>query len=165
MPTLESVYGTQVTLTIGLASLASDTNLLAGRESTVVDNTSGKAVDFDLAGQITVGTSPTTARRIEVWAFGAIAATPAYPSPLTGADSNRTIIAALKGYTLRQVALLDTLATSNQAYGFGPIRLSSLFGGIPSYFGVFVVHNTGVNLHATSGNHFITARPIKYEQV
>ena len=32
-------YGSSAALTITLASLASDTNLLAGRESTAIDNT------------------------------------------------------------------------------------------------------------------------------
>lgn len=38
MPTVSLQYATPITLTITLASLASDTNLIAGRISTAVDN-------------------------------------------------------------------------------------------------------------------------------
>ncbi len=163
---METVYGTQIDLTITLASLASDTALLAGRESTAVSNLTTKAIDYELAGQLTTGTSPTEGRTIEVWAYGAISDTPDYPNPLTGTDSNRTIVGGLKGYTLRLVALIDTSATSNYPYGFGPVSLNSLFGGVvPSRWGTFVLHSTGVTLNATGGNHFITATPIKYADV
>ncbi|NBW19056.1 MAG: hypothetical protein EBR82_64880 [Caulobacteraceae bacterium] len=56
--------------TITLASLASDTNLLAGRESNAIDNSSNLYLDYLISGKVTTGTSPTTARSIEVWAVG-----------------------------------------------------------------------------------------------
>jgi hypothetical protein len=157
----EITYGTQVDLTITLAGLASDTNLLAGRESTAVGNSTVKAGSYQIAGQITTGTSPTTARVIEVWMYGEINDTPTYPGVLDGTDSNETIIAANKGAALKLIAVIDTVATSDQAYPFGPVTVHD----VPESFGVFVVHNTGVNLNATGGNHFITATPIKYATV
>jgi len=50
-------YGSSSNLTITLDSLASDTNFLAGRESTEIDN---EYVDYLLSGKVTTGTSPTT---------------------------------------------------------------------------------------------------------
>ena len=46
MADLKLAYGTASDVTITLASLASDTNLLTGRESTAVDNTSSLVLDY-----------------------------------------------------------------------------------------------------------------------
>ena len=61
-------YGSKTTLTCAMASLASDTNLLAGIESSIIDNTSDGFYDIYVSGKITVGTSPTASKQIEVWA-------------------------------------------------------------------------------------------------
>jgi hypothetical protein len=61
-------YGATTVITASLASLASDTNLLAGLESAVIDNTTDGFEDIIISGKVTTGTSPTAARQIEVWA-------------------------------------------------------------------------------------------------
>ena len=58
MADLKLSYGTASDLTITLASLATDANLLTGRESAAIDNTSALVLDYLVSGKITSGTSP-----------------------------------------------------------------------------------------------------------
>lgn len=158
-----------VALTLGLASLASDTNLLAGRESTAVDNTTNLDLDHIVSGVITTGTSPTVSKIIEVWAYASYktaAGTPTYPDVLDGTDSAETITSAnIKNSALRLVATITVDATSDRAYPFAPVSIASLFGSMPKFWGLFVVHNTAVNLNATAGNHGIEYERIQAQTV
>lgn len=151
--------------TITLTSLASDTNLLAGRESTAIDNTTNLYLDYLVSGKVTTGTSPTTARSIEVWAIGSWDGTN-WPDVFDGTDSGETITSANhKASICRFVASMSTDATSDRVYHFGPVSIASVFGGtVPPKFVIFVVHNTAVNLNATAGNHQIRIQPV-YETV
>lgn len=157
------VYGSSSNLTITLASLATDSSLLTGRESTEVDNTTNKYIDYLLAGKITTGTSPTASKLIEVHCVGLMDDS-TYPDVFDGTDSAETITTiGIKYGICKLVASLETTNTSNVSYYFGPTSVSSLFGGvIPKKFVVFVTHNTGVNLNSTSGNHQITVTPVYY---
>lgn len=153
---------TDVNLTITLASLASDTNLLAGRESTaVVSSSQANVEDFLLSGRVTTGTTPTVDKFIEIWAYAQIDDTPTYPDVLDGTDSNETITSsAIKNASLRFITAILTDATSDQGYDWGPVSVRDLFGELPERFGVFIVHDTAVNLNSTAGNHFVRAVPI-----
>jgi hypothetical protein len=145
-----------------LASLASDTNLVAGRESTAVNNGSAgaDAIDALVGGKITTGTSPTADRQIEVWAYGSYDAT-SYCGGASGTDANLTPQAKS---LMRLLTVIPTSATSNQAYTFGPFSIAQAFGGVvPEKWGIYVVQNTGVALHATGGNHEIKYTPVKFE--
>lgn len=149
-------------LTITLASLATSSSLLVGRESTAVTNVSNLYVDALVSGQIMTGTSP-TAGTIEVWAYGLIkhaTSTPTYPSPVTGSDAGITFVAETK--LRRLIASIPTNATSNTAYSVHPTSMASLFGVLPIKWGVVVIHNTAVNLNSTAGNHWIHMQGIKY---
>jgi hypothetical protein len=151
--------------TITLASLASDTNLLAGRESTALDNSSNLYLDYLVSGKITTGTSPTTARSIQVWAVGSWDGT-TWPDVFDGTDSTETITSANhKNSICRFIAEMATDATSDRVYHFGPVSLASAFGGVmPVKVVFFVVHNTAVNLNSTAGNHQVRIQPY-YETV
>jgi hypothetical protein len=156
-------------LTVALASLASDTNLLAGRESDAVNNTSNLDIDHLLSGKITTGTSPTSARQIEVWVYAPISitsGTPAYPDVMDGTDSAETVTSAnIKYGALRLAWACQTDNTSDRTYYIAPVSIVSLFGEMPPYWGVFVVHNTGVNLNATGSNHALTYQRIQKQTV
>jgi len=146
-------------LTITLASLATSSTWLAGQESTAVEN-SNDDLDHLVSGVIMVGTTPTINTVIEVWAYSyrtISAGTPTYPDVLDGTDSAETLTnAGVKGGALRLVASLAvTATTSNVGYEFAPTSIASLFGAMPQFWGIFVTHNTGVNLNATGGNHII----------
>jgi hypothetical protein len=161
MADLKLSYPAASDLTITLASLASDTSLLTGRESAVIDNTANLYLDFLISGKITAGTSPTAARSIEVWAVGSWDGTN-WPDVFDGTESAETITSAdIKASVCRFVAAMATANTSDRAYHFGPVSLASAFGGtLPPKVVLFVTHSTGQNLNSTAGNHQIRLQPV-----
>lgn len=165
MADIKANYPAASDATITLASLASDTSLLAGRESSEVVNTSNLYLDYLISGKITTGTTPTVSRVIEVWAVGSWDGTN-WPDVFDGTDSAETITSAdIKNSVCRLVAQMTVSATSNVTYPFGPVSLASLFGGVvPPKFAFFVTHSTVAALNATAGNHQIRIQPY-YETV
>jgi hypothetical protein len=160
MADLKLAYGTASDVTITLASMASDTNLLTGRESAVIDNTSLLVLDYLVSGKITTGTGPTAGRSIEVWAVGSWDGTN-WPDVFDGTDSAETTSAEMKPSVCRFIAAIATTATADRAYHFGPVSLASAFGGtLPPKFVFFVTHSTGANLNSTAGNHQIRLQPV-----
>jgi len=146
-------YGSKTTLTCAVASLASDTNLLAGIESSVIDNTTDGFTDIIVSGKLTTGTSPTAARSIEVWAIGWDGAN--WPDVFDGTSSGETITSSdIKNAICKAVAIMSTNNTSDRTYHFSGVSLRGVFGGcLPSKVVLFPVHNTGVNLNSTAANH------------
>lgn len=146
-------YGSKTTITAALASLASDASLLAGIESSVIDNTTDGFVDILISGKIKTGTSPTASKQIEVYAIGWDGA--GWPDVFDGTSSAETITSSdIKNAICRPVAILSTNNTSDRDYPFTGRSLRSAFGeALPSKIVLFVTHNTGVNLNSTAGNH------------
>jgi hypothetical protein len=161
MADLKLSYPAASDLTITLASLGSDTNLLTGRESATIDNSTNLYLDYLISGKITAGTSPTAARSIEVWAVGSWDGTN-WPDVFDGTESAETITSAdIKASVCRFVAAMATANTSDRTYHFGPVSLAAAFGGtLPPKFVLFVTHSTGVNLNSTAGNHQIRIQPV-----
>jgi hypothetical protein len=158
-------YPAATDATITLASLPSDTNLLAGAESTSISNLTNKYLDYLISGKIRTGTSPTTARSIQVWAVASWDGTN-WPDVFDGTASAETITSANhKNAICRLVAEMATDATSDRDYHFSGVSIRDLFGGTcPPAFVLFVTHNTVANLHATAGNHQIRIQGV-YETV
>jgi hypothetical protein len=154
-------YATASDLSMTLASLASDTNLLAGQESSAVDNTVDGRRDYWVSGKVTTGTSPTASRSIQVWAVGSWDGTN-WPDVFDGTNSAETITSANhKNAICRFVAEMATDSTSDRTYHFGPVLMSSVFGGdIPPKFVLFITQNSGVALNATAANHQIRVQPV-----
>jgi hypothetical protein len=161
MPDIKIAYGSAFDLTITSASLASDTNLLAGRSSAAIDNTSNKFLDFLIGGKATTGTSPTTGRSIQYWAVASWDGT-LWPDVFDGTDKDVTIsLAQIKNSSVcRLIDELATVATSDEDYYFGGVSIARLFGSVPPKFQIFQTHNTGVILNATAGNHVIRVQPV-----
>ncbi len=161
MADLKLSYPAASDLTITLASLGSDTNLLTGRESATIDNSTNLYLDYLISGKITAGTSPTAARSIEVWAVGSWDGT-SWPDVFDGTDSAETITSAdIKASVCRFVAAMATANTSDRTYHFGPVSIAAAFGGtLPPKFVLFVTHSTGVNLNSTAANHQIRIQPV-----
>lgn len=157
-------YETSATLTAALASLASDTNLLAGLETSVIDNRTNGFDDYMISGKVTTGTSPTAARQIEVWAVAWDGN--AWPDVFDGTTSTETITSAdIKAAICKPVAIMPTNNTSDRTYHFSGVSLRDVFRGtLPSQCVLFVVHNTGVNLSSTAGNHELRIQGV-YPQV
>lgn len=160
MTDIKMKYGASVALTISPASLATDSNLLAGVESNAVDNSSDLNLDFHLAGKITQGTTPTTGKEIRVYVVGLIEDS-TWPDVFDGTASAETVTSSgIRDSICKLAAVMATDATSDRVNWFGPVSVASLFGGmVPKKFVVFVTHNTGANLNSTSGNHAIHVTP------
>lgn len=154
----KNVYAASSNLTITLASLATSSDFTAGRESTLVDNTSNLYQDYKLSGKITVGTTPTINTEIRVYLV-AMLDDSTWPDVFDGTDSAETITSVgvmSSAMKLASLILVDA-TTSDRVYYFDAGYVSSYFNGVcPPKFVVFVTHNTGVNLNSTGSNHQIT---------
>jgi hypothetical protein len=152
---LKLAYASSAAYTITLASLASSSTKVAGRESTAVSNASNKYLDYMVGGKVTTGTSPTDARTIEIWAGGAVNDTPLYPDVFDGTDSDETATSSyIRDAGFNFLADTATNNTSDRPYWFKPTSLAAIFGGIvPTAHVLWVTHDTGQNLNSTGGNH------------
>lgn len=148
-------YGTETTITMDVANLASSSTFVAGRESSQIDNTTNKFLDVLVRGSVSVGTTPTANTQIRVMVWGSLVslATTAI-DVLDGTDSAETLTNAGVLNALRPAAIIAVPATtSDVAYPVITFSVAALFGGVvPPYWGLFVAHNTGVNLRNTSVN-------------
>lgn len=164
MPTTnKTAYATEAALTITLASLGTSSTWVAGRQSTVVDNSANLYLDYLVSGRVTVGTSPTAATQIRIYAFTTVGLTATYPDTFGASDAAVTIssVGIGQGF-LKYIATLNVDATTtNAAYYFGKVSLARLFGGVcPKTWGIFCTHNTGANLNSTGGNQYIVVEGI-----
>lgn len=161
---IKEEYAASAALTITLASLASSITWIVGRESTEVDNSTNKYLDYLLSGKITVGTTPNAATQIRVYAWGLMEDTPTRPINVAGSDAGLTPTGgqSVIDPLFKLAAVMSTVdTTSDRTYWFGPLSIAVLFGGqMPKRFGVWVTHNTNVVLNATGGNHAIWVTPI-----
>ena len=160
-------YAASQTLTCTLASLASDTSLIAGRCSPTVDNTVTPCQDYQVGGKITVGTTPTASTIIELWCVAISNDTPLWPTATSGVfgsgDAAVTVYSrgSLYGYGRLLVSLQVDSATSNRPYEFSGISIAAAYGGrVPEKFCLWVVQNTAVNLNSTGGNHVVSVTPV-----
>lgn len=155
-------YGAAADVTLTAASLATSSAKTTGQESTLVDNTTDLYDDFLVSGKITTGTSPTTAKTIELWCIPSWDGT-TWPDVFDGTDSAETITnAEVKVGLLRALVWsVGTNATSNVTYHFAGVSLAAMFGGVvPPKFSFFLTHDTAVNLNSTAGNHQIRIQPV-----
>ena len=149
------LYSANTTITMDLANLGTSATYVAGRESTEIDNTTNKYMDAVVSGTISVGTTPTANKIIAIYVWGADTslATTAI-DVLDGTDSAETlsntgVLSALRWGTSISVPV----TTSDFAYPILPFSVASKFGGImPKFWGLYVAHDTAVNLRNTAVN-------------
>lgn len=147
--------------TITLASLATSSTFVFGREATSVSNGSNKYLDYEITGKVTTGTSPTVDKELRLYGIKPINDTPTWPDVFDGTDSDETIT---NTYILDKLPLLwsgSNSATSNITYPIlSAITLAQAWGIVPDNFTFFFTHNTGVNLNSTGSNHELSYRGI-----
>jgi len=157
-----------IAITITLASLASST-AWAGRASTAVNNTSNLDLDHLVSGKIKLGTSPTVSKSVQVYAYAAqliASGTPTYPDSITGSDAAKTMTSANVAYAcLRFLWAGTTDATTGLVLEMPPTSIAQVFGSVPPYWGLFVVHDSGVNLDSTGGNHSMQYQRVQAQSV
>ena len=160
-------YGTVAEIDIDPESLASSTSRTAGVESAAIDETTDLNVDELVGGFVTTGTSPTVNRQIDIWVYAAFNDTPAYPDVIDGTKSAETITSEnVRNSAMRLAASILVDNTSDRSYYVAPFSVAALFGGVlPAQWGLFLAHDTGVNLNATGTNHRFWRRPIQYQSV
>lgn len=149
-------YSANTTITMDLINLASSSTFVAGRESSQIDNTSDKYIDALVQGSVSVGTTPTANTSINIYVYGADTslATTAI-DVLDGADSAETLTNTGVLYSaLKLGAVINVLVnTTNVKYNIAPFSVAQLFGGVlPKFWGLFVSHNTAVNLRNDAVN-------------
>ena len=163
MPTTRPTYAAASALTITLASLASSSTLLAGRESTIVDNTSNLYDDAILEGKIKTTATTTANTVIEIWIHGEAVSGSTYMGGATGSDANLSPADAGIKRLMKLATVIDNISTGAVTFNFGGISVAQLFGGVmPRKWGVFVVHNTGQNLDSTGSNHVVEYVGVHY---
>lgn len=167
MATTTISYSSNTTITCSVASTATSSTFVAGRESNEIDNTTNKYMDAIVQGKVTVGTTPTANTQICIYVWGADTslATTAL-DVLDGTDSTETLTNTGILYSaLKLGAVISvTATTSDIGMPFSPFSVASRFGGVmPKFWGLYVAHNTGSNLNATAGNHSFSFNGIKYD--
>lgn len=172
MATLKTLYpqsnADSVAITITLASLASST-AWAGRASTAINNTSNLDLDHLVSGKIKLGTSPTVSKTVQVYAYAAqsiASGTPTYSDGITGTDAAKTMTSANVAYAcLRFLWAGTTDATTGLVLEMPPTSIAQVFGSVPPYWGLFVVHDSGVNLDSTGSNHAMQYQRVQAQSV
>ena len=156
MAVLTQTDSAETTITMDLSALASSSTLLAGRESTQIDNTSNHYRDALVSGRIIVGTTPTLPCQLNVYVWGShVSLATTAIDVLDGTDSAETLTNStvlVNGLPLG-AAVTILVNTSNQTYYISPFSIASLFGGVmPKYWGLFVAHNMTAALKTDAGN-------------
>jgi hypothetical protein len=163
MPDIKNFYVPTTDLTVTIAGLPTSSDLLTGRQTSEVVNTTLKAIDYLVSGRFTTGASP-TGGSVELWAVAAFDDTGAtYPDNFTNAgDAARLWTnAQIKSGVAKLLWSVSPTTASNIAYPFSGISVAGEFGGTcPPRFVMWIGHSTGVNANATAGNHFIRVQPV-----
>lgn len=158
---LKIAYAADAQATITLASLATSSTWVAGREATSVSNGSNKYLDYEITGKVTTGTSPTVDTEIRLYGVKPINDSPTWPDVFDGTDSAETVanVQILAAMPLLWAGTVS--ATSDITYPItSALTLAQVWGVVPDNFTFFVTHNTAVNLNSTAGNHELSYRGI-----
>ena len=161
MPTLlKPSYGTPTTITFTTSGLATDTNLLAGRQSAIVNNNTDLAIDALVGWSILTGTT-TADRVIEIWAGATWDDGTTYIAGGGGGDAalSPATIGIKRG--LKLLAVIDVTDTTGRTFT-GMASLAQAFGGtMPQRWHLYCVHNTGANLSTSTWKY----TPVQYTNV
>lgn len=157
-------YGVTATnYNIRPTGLTSSSTLRVGYQSAAVESSAdSNPLDYHISGMITLGAATVTDASVEIHAFAAITDVPDYPPPLGAAAASATFLDdPQKRAALTLLKVLEGTVTSSLSMGFGPIGLAQFFGGfVPRRHGIFITHNTGAALSATTASCFIYRQPI-----
>lgn len=150
---IQRVGSSYTALTISLASLATSTAGV-GRQSTIVDNSTTKYDSALLNVLIKLGTSPTANKSIYIYL-------------IQSDGTNRTDGAGASdaGITIKNAQLLGTLTTGAAPATGDNLRKTLYIDNLGQEWGIVIVHDTGVNLDSTGGNHVIKFAGYKWEVV
>lgn len=155
MATVTINYAAAATITMDAANLASSATFVAGVESAQIDNTTNKYIDALVSGRVSVGTAPSANTSILVYVYaGDVSLATTGVDVLDGTSSAETLTnVGILGALRLGATITVPAATSDVAYEVQPFSVAQLFGGImPKFWGLYLTHNTGVNLRNTAVN-------------
>jgi hypothetical protein len=146
-------------MTLTSSALASAATLLAGRQSTVADNTSTLNVDHLVGGTLVTTATTTTNTQLQVWAFATFDGGTTFSAGLGASDANFTVDAGGKNL-MRLLTVIPNITTTAVTYAWGPFSVAQAYGGVlPQKWGIFIVQNTGTALAAGGVTKYI---PVNY---
>lgn len=153
MATATVNYSANTAITMDLSALAASATLIAGRESTEIDNTTNKYIDAMVSGSFTVGTTPAITGGLVIYLWGADTSLGTTPlKTLDGTDSNEALTTTELGM-LKFASFTPVLVnTSDTQYFISPFSVADKFGHMPKFWGLFVVHNMTAALRTDAAN-------------
>jgi len=159
-------YAASASVTITLASLAASSSLLAGRESTAIDNgASVKYLDRLVSGYFKSAASNNQAGSIYVCTVAARDDTPNWPDVFDGTDSTETVSKqGVFDQICKIIAAITADNTASQTWPFGIESVAGRYGGwIPDQYVYFVTHNIQTSTNgwsSTESDHDIMETPV-----
>ena len=162
MATITPLYGAVSSLPFSTWALPHSSTLDFGRQSAVADNTVDDAVDAMVGGMITTSTTASTLRQIEVWSFGSWDNGSTYS--IRGASSVDASMNVSSMKTLMKLVTIIPAMQGSSTYQWGPFSVAQVYGGLmPTRWGIFVTHNTGVSTALSNTSSALSYIPVKYE--
>lgn len=151
MATRAPAWSSTTTGTGGINSLASSSTWVAGYEWFIIDCASAIDVLVEIVAR--VGTTPTINTEIRAYLFPIGDGGTVYPDVFDGTPSAETVTSAGVRDSFMKLAGVGVVdaTTSDRDYPIN-FNLLSFFPTLPKKVGVFMAHNTGVNLNSTAGN-------------
>lgn len=144
MADIKAAYGSKTAVTITLTSLAN----AAGRESTVIDNTTTKYLDL-LLRILTKGQASGTVT-LDIYAYAALGDT-TYTDGATGSDAAFTAANRLNAVPVGSVQMNAATGPVSKMFS-----VAQAFGGVlPDKVGFIFINSSGAALSATGGDHVV----------
>lgn len=164
-------FATQTAITIAPENVASSATFVAGVESNVISNISALYDEVNVSGIWRCGTTPTANTVVQIFVYvpmtDDLGSTVTYPDVLDGASSAETFTSV--GVMSSSVYFLGSLFvdtnTSARDYFLRPTPVFATIGFVPTRWGLFITHNTGVNSDTTAGNHKWYYTPTQYQGI
>jgi hypothetical protein len=150
---IKIAYAADAAYTLDLSALASSSTLVAGRESSSVDNTSNKYLDYRVSGSFISGTTPTAGGEARLSYVAPIEDTPTWPDVFDGTDSAETITNTAIRDKLPIGWSGDYSTSSNITYPIvGALTIAQAFGLVPSHHVLFFAHSMTAALKTDANN-------------
>lgn len=150
-------YSSATAITMAMQAIATATYY----GSASVDNTTNLYEDVLVGGFVSTGTSPTTGKRIQWFLYGTWDGGTTFSGGAAGTDAAYTP-GGEAGNLIGPIWVIDTDATSNHVYEWGPVSLGAIIGAVPQKWGLVVTHDTAVNLKSLAGDHVQKYQGLKY---
>lgn len=154
-----SYAATATAFTISPQNVATSATFVAGVDSDIVSNISNLYSEILISGKWTCGTTPTINTICQVYLYCPItddlASTIVYADVMDGTGSAETFTSAgvMSGSIYFLGALSVDATTSDRTYWFRQTPVRAIIGFVPTRFGLYISHNSGVNTNTTAGNH------------